>query len=188
MLARALGALATLVLLAVAARAATDLAGQVDVFTGTAARTADFGTGGGAGNTFPGAVAPFGMLEWSPDTLPGTVNFAGGYTWSDSQMRGFSLTHLSGTGCAVFQDVPVLPTTVAVHTSPSVAGTYDVAPEYVPVFDHADEEASPGFYRVRLDPGTAHAIDVELAARTRSAVGRFTYPASGTASLLFNAG
>src|SRR5215468_10451236 len=77
-----------------------DLADQVDPFTGTAARTADFGTGGGAGNTFPGAVAPFGMLEWSPDTLPGTVNFAGGYTWSDSQLRGFSLTHLSGTGCA----------------------------------------------------------------------------------------
>src|SRR5215468_12270351 len=77
-----------------------DLVDQVDVFTGTAARTADFGTGGGAGNTFPGAVAPFGMLEWSPDTLPGTVNFAGGYTWSDSQLRGFSLTHLSGTGCA----------------------------------------------------------------------------------------
>jgi len=89
-----------------------DLADQVNLFTGTEARTADFGTGGGAGNTFPGAVAPFGMLQWSPDTVPGTTNFAGGYTWDDRRIRGFSLTHLSGAGCAIFQDVPILPTTV----------------------------------------------------------------------------
>jgi predicted alpha-1,2-mannosidase len=165
-----------------------DLADQVNLFTGTAARTADFGTGGGAGNTFPGAVAPFGMLQWSPDTVPGTTNFAGGYTWDDRRIRGFSLTHLSGAGCAIFQDVPILPTTVPVITPPAVAGTYDVAPEYIPSFDHADEQAAPGFYGVRLDPGTDHAIDVALAARTRSAVAAFGYPPTHTASLLFNAG
>ena len=165
-----------------------DLADQVNLFTGTAARTADFGTGGGAGNTFPGAVAPFGMLQWSPDTVPGTTNFAGGYTWDDRRIRGFSLTHLSGAGCAIFQDVPILPTTVPVITPPAVAGTYDVAPEYIPSFDHADEQAAPGFYGVRLDPGTDHAIDVALAARTRSGVAAFGYPPTPTASLLFNAG
>jgi predicted alpha-1,2-mannosidase len=165
-----------------------DLADQVNAFTGTAARTSDFGTGGGAGNTFPGAVAPFGMVQWSPDTVPGTVNFAGGYTWDDGRIRGFSLTHLSGAGCAIFQDVPILPTTVPVATPPGVAGTYDVAPEYLPAFEHAHEQAAPGFYGVRLDAGTDRAIDVALAARTRSAVGSFTYPRSDSASLLFNAG
>jgi predicted alpha-1,2-mannosidase len=181
-------ALALLVAAAGAAAGEADPAQHVDVFTGTAARAADFGTGGGAGNTFPGATAPFGMIQWSPDTVPGTVNFAGGYSWDDARLRGFSLTHLSGPGCAVFQDVPILPTTVPVTTSPSVAASYDVEPSYLPAFDHADEEAAPGWYRVRLDPGTPAAIDVALAARTRSAVGRFTFPPTATASVLFNAG
>ncbi len=75
-----------------------------------------------------------------------------------------------------------------VTTPPAVAGTYDVAPEYIPGFDHADEQAAPGFYGVRLDPGTDHAIDVALAARTRSGVAAFGYPPTPTASLLFNAG
>ena len=179
---------AVALVLAVRSLAWADLADRVNVFTGTAARTADFGTGGGAGNTFPGAVAPFGMLQWSPDTVPGTTNFAGGYTWDDGRIRGFSLTHLSGAGCAVFQDVPILPTTVPVATPPGVAGTYDVAPEYLPAFDHAHEQATPGFYSVRLDPGTDRAIDVALAARTRSAVASVAYPPSSSASLLFNAG
>jgi predicted alpha-1,2-mannosidase len=181
-------AFAAIGLVCLAAAAAAEPVDQVDLFAGTAARTADFGTGGGAGNTFPGATAPFGMLQWSPDSVPGTTNFAGGYSWEDTRLRGFSLTHLSGAGCVVFQDVPILPTTVPVTASPSVAGTYDVTPAYLPAFDHAAETAEPGFYRVRLDPGTDRAIDVELAARTRSAVGRFTYPASASASLLFNAG
>lgn len=177
-----------LLVLATAAPAAAAPGAHVNPFTGTAARTADFGTGGGAGNTFPGASAPFGMLQWSPDTLPGRVNTPGGYTWDDRTIRGFSLTHLSGAGCAVFQDVPILPTTEPIAVSPSVAGTWDVAPRYLASFSHDDEAAEPGWYRVRLEPGTARATLVELAARTRSGVGRFTFPATTTASLLFNAG
>ncbi|HEV7735145.1 MAG TPA: GH92 family glycosyl hydrolase [Candidatus Binatia bacterium] len=166
----------------------SDPAAFVNPFTGTDTRSVDFGTGGGAGNTFPGAVAPFGMIQWSPDTVPGEAASAGGYSYPDSVIRGFSLTHLSGAGCPVFQDVPILPTVTPVVSSPSVTGTYEVAPEYLPSFDHADEDAAPGWYRVRLDPGTAEAIDVELAARTRSAVGRFVFPATTAANVLVNAG
>src|SRR5262249_14336882 len=116
------------VALLLAARCAAWGAGltdQVNVFTGTAGRTADVGTGGGAGSTSAGVAAPLGMVQWSPDTVPGIVSSAGGYTWDDGRIRGFSLTHLSGAGCAVFQDVPILPTTVPVTTPPGVAGTYD---------------------------------------------------------------
>lgn len=181
-------ALLVALLATTAAAAIDDPAQYVNPFTGTDARNVDFGTGGGAGNTFPGAVAPFGMLQWSPDTVPGIAASAGGYSYPDDVIRGFSLTHLSGPGCAVFMDVPILPTVTPVVTLPSVAGTYEVAPEYLPRFDHAEEEASPGFYRVRLDPGTPDAIDVELAARTRSGAGRFTFPAAPAASILVNAG
>ena len=168
--------------------AVADPAAHVNPFTGTDARALDFGTGGGAGNTFPGVTLPFGMIQWSPDTVPNVVAYAGGYSYPDTKIRGFSLTHLSGAGCAIFQDVPILPTAVPLSASPSVAGTYDVDPTYVPSFTHDDETAEPGYYRVRLDPDTPETVLVELAARARSAVARFTYPLSTTSSVLVNAG
>ncbi len=42
----------------------------------------------------------------------------GGYSYADSHINGFSLTHLSGTGCAVYQDVPILPTVGPLGTDP----------------------------------------------------------------------
>lgn len=166
----------------------TDPTSLVNVFTGTQAAAPDFGTGGGAGNTFPGAVVPFGMLQWSPDTVPGKTNAPGGYSWEDTVLRGFSLTHVSGAGCATHQDVPLLPTVEPVTVSPAVAGTFLVEPRYLPSFDHAHEQAEPGFYGVTLDPGTDRATTVELAATTRTGVGRLVFPPTETASVLFNAG
>ncbi len=165
-----------------------DVTPLVDLFTGTAAGGADFGTGGGAGNTFPGAAAPFGMVQWSPDTIPGVTNSPGGYSYEDAEIRGFSLTHLSGVGCPIFQDVPFLPTTVPVEVSPAVADSYLIEPRYTPAFDHAHERAEPGYYRVELDPGTPQAVDVELSATTRTGFARIRYPETATASVLINAG
>src|SRR6478735_1240818 len=91
----AAAALIALLLGAAAPAAAQRPADLVNPFMGTEAGAEDFGTGGGAGNTYPGASAPFGMLNWSPDTVPSWTNFAGGYTYSDPQIRGFSLTHIS---------------------------------------------------------------------------------------------
>src|ERR1044072_9349531 len=56
------------------------------------------------GNTFPGATAPFGMVQWSPDTTP-----TGWYKYPDSKIRGFSLTHFSGAGCPAYADFPFMP-------------------------------------------------------------------------------
>src|SRR6201996_3501923 len=67
------------------------------------------GAGGGVvgqGDTFPGAVTPFGMLQWSPDT-PSRPD-GGGYNYDDDSTLGLSLTHISGPGCAAFGDVPIL--------------------------------------------------------------------------------
>jgi predicted alpha-1,2-mannosidase len=160
----------------------------VNPFSGTAAGAPDFGTGGGAANTFPGAVAPFGMLTWSPNTLPDTVNFAGGYSYPDHELSGFSLTHLSGGGCAAGGDISFLPTTHPVTVAPAMFGSSNVNPVYVPSFSHSQESASPGYYQVELDPGTRGSIDAELTATTRAGAGRFTFPATSSASVLINAG
>lgn len=75
---------------------------------GTGSGTHAFANGGGSGSTFPGAVMPFGMTQFSPDTIPSNTNPAG-YSYAESEIRGFSLTHFSGAGCPIYGDVPVLP-------------------------------------------------------------------------------
>jgi len=133
-----------------------DLAQNVDTFLGTQPGAADQGTGGGAGNDFPGADVPFGMVQWSPDTSsrpPG-----GGYDYADSATTGLSLTHLSGPGCAVAGDFPVLPVVGAVPADPSSAQQ---------PFTHASESATPGAYSVTLAPGTPGAVGVRVTATAR---------------------
>src|SRR5207244_281218 len=66
----------------------------------------------GGGNTFPGADVPFGMVQWSPDTMPNR-NAGGGYNYGDEELTGYSLTHVSGPGCGAAGDVPILPLTGA---------------------------------------------------------------------------
>ena len=60
------------------AGATPDFASYVNPFNGTKPGAPDFGTGGGAANTFPGPVLPLGMIQLSPDTSPSTANVGGG--------------------------------------------------------------------------------------------------------------
>src|SRR5947209_19349075 len=96
--------------------AAADPASNVNTFSGTQPGGPDFGTGGGAENTFPGADVPFGMVQWSPDTV---VNQPGGYFYPDNRIRGFSMTHFSGAGCNAAEDLPFMPFVGQVTTSPA---------------------------------------------------------------------
>jgi predicted alpha-1,2-mannosidase len=122
------------------------------------------------GNTFPGAAVPFGMVQLSPDTGHMT-----GYDYAQSRIRGFSLVHLSGVGCRIGGDLPVLPTTGDV--------TQTDAAQYAAAFSHQDEGASPGYYHV----GLASGIRAELTATERTGVQRYTFPATGKANVLLNA-
>lgn len=123
------------------------------------------------GNTYPGAAVPFGMVQFSPDTGHNT-----GYDHSDTHIRGFSTVHLSGVGCGLGGDLPVLPTTGDVKET-------DYA-KYAAEFSHDDEKASPGSYQVGLKSG----IDAELTATKRTGVQRYTFPTTDKANVLLNAG
>jgi predicted alpha-1,2-mannosidase len=135
----------------------TDPASLVNPFIGTE----------DSSDTFPGPDAPFGMVQWSPDTTP-TRPDGGGYDYADSKILGFSLTHLSGPGCAAEGDIPILPTTA----TPSLSSTE--------TFSHATESASAGYYKVTLGNG----VSTALTATTRTAMAQFSYPSS-SAHLLF---
>ncbi|HGK7304926.1 GH92 family glycosyl hydrolase [Stenotrophomonas cyclobalanopsidis] len=158
-----------------AARApAQDLAAEVNPFIGTT----------NAGNVYPGPTVPFGMVAFSPEmtALPGKrfpIAAPGGYEWRSNGVRGFSLTHVNGTGCTgASGDIPLMPVTLPVELSPSSA---DAGVRYTSLLDHAKESASPGAYTLTLDNGVA----VSLAATERTAVGQFQFPADKPANLLF---
>jgi predicted alpha-1,2-mannosidase len=135
----------------------------VNPFIGTAAD----------GNTFPGATLPFGMIQWGPDTRAD-----GWYRSEDKSIRGFSLTHISGAGCPIYADVPILPWLGAVARSP-VRATGRTLP-----LSHDREQAHPGYYAISFPNG----IKVELTTTARAGIGRFTFPAGARRSLLFDAG
>jgi predicted alpha-1,2-mannosidase len=157
-------------------------ASRVDPFAGTRPGPRTFG----GGHNFPGAALPFGMVQWSPDTTPSAPH-SGGYDYRDDHVSGFSLTHLSGAGCALYGDFPFLPTTEPLSSSPaSPSGGLDG--RFQPGFSHADERARPGFYAVRLNPSGGGAIEVALTATTRTGMARFTFPRNPHASVLINAG
>ncbi|HVA28015.1 MAG TPA: GH92 family glycosyl hydrolase [Candidatus Baltobacteraceae bacterium] len=146
--------------------AALNPASLVNTFVGTSGTQI-----GGPIDDFPGADAPFGMVQWSPDTP--SQNAGGGYEYGDTAITGFSLTHLSGPGCSVFGDFAMLPTTGDI-TSPATAKQ---------TFSHATEASAPGDYAVTLgNPG----IRAELVARAHSGIGRFTFPATTRANVLVN--
>src|SRR3954468_5379363 len=97
-----------------------NLTHYVNPFIGTAnSPLPDYLGGNGSGNTYPGATLPFGMIQWSPDTEKGFgKDERSSYLYADTAIRGFSLTHLSGPGCPVFGDVPIMPFVGEVSTSP----------------------------------------------------------------------
>ena len=128
--------------------------GYADPFIGT----------GFHGHTYPGATAPFGGVQLSPDTRQGNWDACSGYHYSDSTLLGFSHTHLSGTGCIDLGDIlfrPSLRTPLA--------------------FSHKDEQATPGYYKVILPE---EGVTVELTATPHTGVHRYTYPRKTDATLV----
>jgi predicted alpha-1,2-mannosidase len=126
----------------------------------------------GGGNVFPGPSLPFGMIKPGPDMDTGENSPNAGWA-ATGDIRGFSQTHVSGTGGGdKYGNVLVMPTTgeptAAAYQSP-----------------RAQERASVGFYGVTL---SRYGIGAEITAARRTALYRFSYPASSKANLLFDVG
>jgi predicted alpha-1,2-mannosidase len=137
------------------------------------------------GNTFPGAVVPFGMMQWSPDTPQGVQGGLeqGGYFYPDRAIVGFSLGHLSGAGGDYAGDFAFTPLAEALTQSPATSSNNGNKSHPSP-YSHSNETATPGYYSVQFDNG----IKTELTATCRTGFGRFTYPAGATAGMMINAG
>src|SRR5215468_9804578 len=157
------------------AQAQTSVLASVDPFIGT----------GGGGHTFPGAVAPFGMVQLSPDTDTSCVirdcyAHAAGYQYNDPTIQGFSHTHFSGAGHSDLGDILVMPVSGdAVATEPGTPAQAG----YRSRFNHASEVAHPGYYAVTLEGPSVRA---ELTAGSRIGVHRYSFPRDRAAHLVID--
>lgn len=149
----------------------------VDPFIGT----------GGHGHTYPGASAPFGMVQLSPDTRLTGWDGCSGYHYSDSVVYGFSHTHLSGTGCSDYGDILLLPMTRLAIRGDRVRNLhlFDEESHFLRNNDkdfrnfdlkkHSNEIAEPGFYSVKMDKS---GIGVNLTATERVGIHKYIIPKS----------
>lgn len=150
-----------LVTLSMAHAQTQDLVRFVNPFVGTGAVDA----GSLAGNTFPGATCPFGMVQLSPDVEDFSV-FHEGYEYGRDRIFGFSHTHQSGVGASDLQDVLLMPTGTDLEGMP-------YAPDHNSPFSHDREEAHPGYYAVDL---LQYGIRAELTATPRTGMHRYIFP------------
>jgi predicted alpha-1,2-mannosidase len=142
------------------------------------------GTGGEGeffpeGNTFPGAVLPWGMASVSPHTHYTTpIKYAlgqpaasSGYHAQARSVEGFGLTHLSGVGCPEL-GAPV----VAIQRNRLAPHNYRTSFE--------NEKAIAGYYSAELPELNT---TVQATATRRTGVMRFTFEADSDAYLLIDA-
>lgn len=147
------------------------------------------------GHTFPGATAPFGMVQLSPETNiqpylqpngkynKDTYRYCSGYQYADSTIFGFAHTHFSGTGHADLGDFLVMPTTGALRLEPGKIDSGKVTPGWHSQFSHASEKAEPGYYSVQLDN---YNIKAELTASERVGFHQYTFPKSDSAHIILD--
>lgn len=145
------------------------------------------------GHVFPGATAPFGMVQLSPQTNfevmfdpDGTYNsetyaYCAGYQHKDSTIIGFAHTNFSGTGHSDLGDFLVMPTTGNLKLEP--LETKDGEKGFYSSFSHDTEEASPGYYKVDLD---SYTIKAELTASERVGFHQYTFPESSEAHIILD--
>jgi predicted alpha-1,2-mannosidase len=138
------------------------------------------------GNTFPGASAPFGMIQVGPIT-----DHYAGYRYSDKRIRGFGHSFLSGAGCwEQGGQLSVLPVTGKIGPG----GDFDTKKAdsfnhktYAAEYSHDGEVGQAGYYKVQLT--SYGGITAESTALTRAAAERYTFaPGAGTGHLLLNLG
>ena len=126
------------------------------------------------GHTFPGACAPFGMIQTSPVTGAVGWRYCSEYVNNDSIIWGFTQTHLNGTGCMDLGDVLIMPVTGKRNRAWN---------EYRSKFSKEKEAAKPGYYTVELEEPY---VKAELTASTHAAIHRYTYHKADSASVLID--
>jgi len=141
---------------------AVDVLKQVNPFIGTS-NSKQLTRWGAEGGTYPGAVAPFGFVQLTPETRAGDAN---GYDYRDSLIYCFScVNHHSGYPGGSGGNIKIMPL--------SGSGKKKITGFGRP-FSHQKEKAEAGYYRVGFSDN--HTL-AEVTASERTGMFRFTFPA-----------
>lgn len=147
------------------------------------------------GHTFPGATAPFGMVQLSPETNMQpylkengkyngeTYRYCSGYQYEDSAIFGFAHTHFSGTGHSDLGDFLLMPTTGTLQLEPGNTDKGKESKGFHSKFSHSTEKAKPGYYSVKLDD---YNIKAELTASERVGFHQYTFPQTDSAHIILD--
>ncbi|MFI3295299.1 MAG: GH92 family glycosyl hydrolase [Rikenellaceae bacterium] len=128
----------------------------------------------GPGNVYPGAQAPFGMVQLSPDNGTGGWDRIAGYFYADSTIAGFSHTHLSGTGAGDLYDILFTPAVAPYSIAQGELGLHSK-------FLHDREYVTAGFYSVLLEDYDIH---VQLTATERVGAQSYTFNRGSDSALV----
>lgn len=123
------------------------------------------------GNTYPGAVVPWGMVSVSPHNAPGSPS---GYIHGQKYFYGFGYNHLSGTGCA---DLGSIILTMADTNTTLNPETYKTT--------YSNETAEPGYYSLFLDK---FKMKAEVTSSARTGLTKFTSASVETINIILDAG
>ncbi|MGH9585807.1 MAG: hypothetical protein ACRD3F_02565, partial [Acidobacteriaceae bacterium] len=156
------------------------------------------------GHVFPGAVAPFGLVQLSPDTsgpperrrgnAPDYYgwNHCSGYHYPDNVILGFSHTHLQGTGGSDLGDILVMPVVEGRNWSWDAGIPTDQGEAQIDAIGENSgwvfSESEPGYrsffsHQTEMARAGYYAVHLEtpdaraeLTATTRCGMHRYSYP------------
>lgn len=128
---------------------------------------------GGHGHTFPGAVMPFGMVQFSPDQIQTSWDYCSGYHYPDKQIIGFSINHLSGTGGSDLMDIRLQPTNKDFISIDSLWNGRNTGHQFFGTIKPLSEVAEAGYYAVTYENSN---IKTELTTSKRVGFSKFTFP------------
>lgn len=161
----------------------------VNTIVGAVADIPDCYTGSvpaGGGKTYPGACAPWGAVQFSPDTVTGGDN-GPGYSYHNTAIEGFGINHLSGIGwygdLGNFQVMPVIGE-VPFHSALNAHSRYQPGtPGRESEFCHDTELTQAGHYGVTL---SRYHIRVETTATIHCGIARMIFPETDKARVLID--
>ena len=133
------------------------------------------------GATFPGPIAPRGMVSISPFNVAGPQNvlekdsqwLSNPYVHENTFLTGFSQVNLSGVGCPELGVLLLMPTTGDLETNHLKYGS-----------TYKNEVAKAGYYSTEIDK---YNVKGEFTASKRVGVSKFSFP-KGHANILLNLG
>ncbi len=115
------------------------------------------------GGTYPGAAVPFGMVQFTPEN----------YRYSDTRIQSFSLlNHTSGYPNGSSGNLFIMPMNKKLDDNQIDCSSS---------FEHQNERASAGYYRVILNDFN---IETQFTVSQRAGICKFIYPESDISKLL----